>query len=112
MMMRLDIAREFSPVPIGRSKDDGKRSAANFREDVLLPKIERAIKNGEILEVDFSGIAGIDPSFMDEAFGGLVRVHNLSSDNVLKSLRFVSKHPYFDPLFDNLRKIIKDEGNR
>lgn len=110
--MRLDIAKEFSPIPIGQRRTDGERNAERFREDFLLPKIKRAIGEGEVLDVDFSGLAGLDVSFMNEAFGGLVRDHHLPPDAVLKAMRFVSDHSYLDPLFEHLREVIKNGGNR
>lgn len=62
------IARDFSKFPAGRFREDGEASGTAFR-DLL---VEALHKNAQV-EVAFDGIAGLGSSFLEEAFGGLVR---------------------------------------
>ena len=65
----IDIARDFSKFPAGRFREDGEWSGAAFR-DLLV----EALRSGDRVEVVFDGVvAGVASSFLDEAFGGLVR---------------------------------------
>ncbi len=58
-------------MSIGRGKG-GTRGEEAFRIGHLYSKIKQAIENGEVLEVDFTDMMGLDYSFLDEAFGGFV----------------------------------------
>ena len=65
----ISLAREFSPFPAGRYQNDGEFNGTRFREEVLAP----ALKAGGVVEVSFDGVAGFGSSFLEEAFGGLLR---------------------------------------
>jgi len=65
----ISIARNFSKYPAGRYRTDGKASGEAFRDDHLVP----ALQEGDIVSVVFDDVAGCGSSFLDEAFGGLVR---------------------------------------
>ena len=83
--MKIDIAREFSETPGGRTIQEGDFSGELFREELLLPLYEAAIQKKEKLEIYFDGAYGYPPSFLDEAFGGLVKklkIRNIM-DNIL-----------------------------
>lgn len=67
-MTKLRIA-DFSEVPAGRFRTDGPFSGQRFREEVLLPILQQP---GQV-EVRIDGTAGYGSSFLEEAFGGLVR---------------------------------------
>ena len=68
------IARDFSKFPAGRFREDSDASATAFRDDLLVD----ALSNGEDVEVVFDGVAGFAASFLEEAFGGLVREHRMT----------------------------------
>ena len=65
----ISIARDFSEFPAGRFRADGDASGEAFREDFLV----KALNSFERVEVIFDGVAGFGSSFLEEAFGGLVR---------------------------------------
>lgn len=65
----LSVAKDFSPSPAGRFRSDGRFSGEQFREDLLLP----ALMASDEVFVDFDGTDGYGSSFLEEAFGGLVR---------------------------------------
>lgn len=84
----ISIAQQFSPTPGGRYLADGPFPGEKFREDLLLPELR---KPGNIVTVDLEGTAGFGSSFLEEAFGGLVRrgfaVSDLKSRLKIKSDR-------------------------
>ena len=68
----VSIAQGFSICPAGRFPEDGPYNGTTFRENVLIPRLNALGESGR-LEVSLDGIAGVASSFLDEAFGGLVR---------------------------------------
>lgn len=71
----IHLAQEFSPCPAGRFPADGPFPGATFRDNFLIP----AIENNEKVVVDFAGTEMAGSSFLEEAFGGLVRAGVLES---------------------------------
>ena len=69
IMKTIDIARDFTKYPAGRVLDDGPFSGERFRKDFLEP----IIRSGEHAVISFDGAIGYGSSFLEEAFGGLVR---------------------------------------
>jgi len=68
-MTTINIAQDFSDTPLGRyHPNDGLFSGERFREEFLLP----ALQEGKV-EVILDGTEGFGSSFLDEAFGGIVR---------------------------------------
>ena len=108
MTIKLNIAKEFSPVPLGRYRDDGKTSGEAFREDYLFPAIARAIEQEDKLEVDLEGMEVLSSSFSEEAFGGLVRVKKLPAEKLEQTLKFVPTPSHFDPYIANIWQYIRD----
>ncbi|MEW9796644.1 STAS-like domain-containing protein [Alteromonas sp. CYL-A6] len=60
---------EFTFFPGPRYRRLGKNSGEEFREDVLMPDIEEHKK----IQLDLDGVLGYGSSFLEEAFGGLIR---------------------------------------
>lgn len=90
-MTKITIARDFSEYPAGRYRDDGDFSGEVFRDDLLEPKL-RAF---DIVEVDLDGSMGYGSSFLEEAFGGLVRLGKFTRESLHKKLRFSYKEDPF-----------------
>ena len=65
----VSVAKDFSPSPAGRFLDDGPYPGALFRDVFLLP----ALKTDERVLVDLTGTELPGSSFLEEAFGGLIR---------------------------------------
>ena len=80
------VAKHFSPYPAGRVKDDGPDSGERFRQDFLVP----AVKAGGPIEVDIDGTDGYQTSFLEEAFGGLIRNGYISKDELLQRLVIIN----------------------
>jgi hypothetical protein len=82
----ITIAADFSRSPSGRYIADGPNSGERFREEFLFP----ALSSGKV-EVVLDGVLTLGSSFLDEAFGGLVREKGLSSATLRQNLVVQSK---------------------
>jgi len=69
-MIMINVAQQFSRYPAGRFVQDGPYSGEYFRTKFLAP----ALKAEEKVVVDLDGARGYGSSFLEEAFGGLVRL--------------------------------------
>ena len=87
-IIKINIARDFSKYPGCRYKRDCLYSGEAFRDDLLWPILENAIKNGDKVEVDLDGVAGFSASFLDEAFAGLVRSRKISKSDFNNYVHF------------------------
>ena len=113
MTEQLNIAKEFSPVPMGLSRADGKHSAEAFREDVLRPRLLRAIRNNDILQVDFDGMAVLNVAFLEQAFGGLVRGdRSIPAEDAINALSFSPEDDYMAYFYRQLKRLMRDEEIR
>ena len=92
----INIADEFSDFPVGRDMDKHPFSGEKFREELLVPPLRR----NERVVVNFEGVFACPPSFLDEAFGGLVRRYGRDKeflDRINCKLDFrVTNHPKYD----------------
>lgn len=89
--MVITIAKHFSDVPAGRFITDGDYSGERFREQILRPALLEA---GEVT-VDIDGTAGYGSSFLEEAFGGLVRKGYFGREELRRKLKIRTEDPAF-----------------
>lgn len=84
----IKVVTDFHPKPYGRYKNDAPgcelTSGQTFREDILAP----ALKMYDHVTVDLTGYNRYGRSFLDEAFGGLVREEGFSAEEVRSKLSF------------------------
>ncbi|MDX2102361.1 MAG: STAS-like domain-containing protein [Alphaproteobacteria bacterium] len=107
-MKILSIANDFSRFPAGRYKDDGPYSGEKFREEFLVP----ALRANEVVFVDLSGTKGFGSSFLEEAFGGLLRI-GFTKEEVVKKLRLISdKETRLKEVESYLGVRLKEGGDR
>ena len=66
-MVRINLATEFTDAPGVRSRKLSEFSGQQFREDFLEPLFK--IQSTETIEIDFTGVLGYPPSFLEESFG-------------------------------------------
>ena len=92
-MIEINVGRDFSRFPAGRLRKDGDSSAERFREDYLLPPLKR----GESVRVILDGTRGFPSSFLEEAFGGLVRSAGISLPQLYDQLEIVAVSEVFKP---------------
>lgn len=93
-MPEISIAKDFSRAPGIRYRKNGPYSGEEFRETVLVPAFSKAREQGEVLTIILDGVAGYGSSFLEEAFGGLVRT-GVSKDDVDRHLRIVAETQRF-----------------
>lgn len=80
---KIVIGKDFSDTPSGRYRDDGPFSGEVFRDDHLVP----ALKENEKVYVDISGVEGYGSSFLEEVFGGLVRLRIYTKSELSEKLK-------------------------
>jgi hypothetical protein len=82
-----DIAKQYTPYPAGRFKKNGNGSGEGFRE-VLVQMLNNSANKIKLI---MDNTYGYGSSFLEEAFGGLVRVNNLSPQEIRQRIDFDTK---------------------
>jgi hypothetical protein len=77
---------DFTATPGPRYVHEGAFSGQEWRDEYLLPAFQEALKAGTKLHVDLDGAEGFASSFVEEAFGGLVRETKLNYRDVAARL--------------------------
>lgn len=90
-MKTIKIATDYSETPLGRYRADSDYNGERFREEVLVP----ALRQEELVEVDIDDVEGYGSSFLDEAFGGLVREGHFDKKELIGRLVIKSANPVF-----------------
>ena len=85
-IMTIRIATDFSRFPAGRYLSDGPYSGEGFMREKLIP----ALQNGDKVQIILDGTMGYGSSFLEEAFGGLVRLKQWSLEDLLTKIEIVS----------------------
>jgi hypothetical protein len=83
----INVAADFTRFPAGRYTADGKFSGERFREELLIPSLE---KNEKVLVI-LDGTMGFGSSFLEEAFGGLARDGRFTRDRLISDLELQSR---------------------
>jgi len=96
MRTTINMGNDFSVTPGGRYIDDGPDSAELFRDKFLIP----ALNKYEKVVLDLGGTVGYTSAFLEEVFGGSVRVLAKSTgedmttlakiQNILNKLRIIT----------------------
>lgn len=95
----------FARYPYGRYESDGPYSGEVFRRKVLLPAFEA---DQDRIQVVLDGASGLGSSFLEEAFGGLVR-GGISLNEVRDRLEVVATT---DPsLVEEIRDYVSAAAN-
>lgn len=97
----IDVGNEFSDMPFGRDEKDGDSNGYKFRKEVLLP----ALAEYEKVIIDLRNVLGCPSSFSDEAFAGLVIYENLTKEEVLKRIEFLTE---YESIKTNIAKYITE----
>lgn len=100
----INIARDFGRYPAGRYLADGPFSGQAFRENLLLPALRRG---NEAVYIELDGARGLASSFLEEAFGGLVR-EGFDSQTLLGRLHLQSVDP---TLVEEIKDYISSQTN-
>ena len=103
-MRMINVATEFSEVPVGRFYGDGPDSGERFRDTLLEP----ALRDHDVVEVNLDGTDGYGSSFLEEAFGGVVRKLGLTEAEAHRRIRLKSSDPsYVLEINDYIRDAAK-----
>ena len=97
------IARDFSKFPAGRFPADGEASGTAFR-DLLVD----ALNGSEGVVVVFDGVACFAASFLEEAFGGLVRECHMDKAFLDEHLRLETEDPVLEDFVKLAERYIKE----
>ncbi len=84
----INVAADFSRFPGGRYLGDGPQSGERFRQELLTP----ALNDASIVTVQLDGTLGYGSSFLEEAFGGLIRVDGFSLSDLKQKLDLQSRN--------------------
>lgn len=104
-VVEIHVAKQFSRFPAGRFRVDGPNSGERFREEFLLPSLNKKQKTCIYLD----NVLGYGSSFLEEAFGGLVRVHGFSEATLRDLLKLVSAD---DSLISEIWQYVDEESHR
>ena len=100
----ISVAKDFSPYPAGRYLEDGEYNGTTFRQEKLVP----ALKNYDHVHVVFDGVAGFGSSFLDEAFGGLIRDAGMSKEFLKSRLYLSTSEPELEPFVKLAQRYIDE----
>tara|TARA_B110000211_G_C14069985_1_gene549464 strand:+ start:1528 stop:1884 length:357 start_codon:yes stop_codon:yes gene_type:complete len=91
MIMFKKLSKDFSKIPFGRSKIDGKDNGTKFREVHLRKWVSDCLASDEHLELDLNDLdIPMTSSFMEESFGGLIRFGYVEKADLLRILKLKS----------------------
>jgi hypothetical protein len=103
----ISIAKDFSEYPAGRYRDDGEYNGTTFREKSLVP----VLRDDKQVEVIFDGVAGFGSSFLEEAFGGLIRDAGMTKEFLDTHLLLTTTEPELEDFVKLAQRYI-DEASR
>ncbi|WP_405118443.1 STAS-like domain-containing protein [Pseudomonas leptonychotis] len=99
--IKISVIKDFHPRPYGRTIDpDGAGSGESFK--IFLEEKIKRLQDDEFLTIDLSGFNRYDRSFIDEAFGGLIRSKSITPE------KFNSKVKYKHKELPSIEALIKE----
>jgi hypothetical protein len=93
----IEVAKDFSRTPGGRYIGDGPASGELFRNRVLAPRLTEGVRTGKKVVVLLDGVRGYLSSFLEEAFGGLVRECGFTQSELSRVLEIRANDPFYEP---------------
>lgn len=111
MTMKIEVSHEFTRYPGPRYRVHGDYSGQQFREDVLSEKLRAAIDANDTLIVVLDDVAGYGSSFLEEAFGGLIR-QGFSKGTLDRHLKVVARTDRFKHHAYRAQQYIDEASSR
>lgn len=105
-MAKINVVEEFTNIPGGRTREDGPFSGQEFFEEYLLPRFIESMKKNEKLTIEMDGGYGYGSSFLEEAFGNLVRELYGKYDEIWENLIIISNDDLSN--LEQIKKYIDD----
>lgn len=99
------IVDEFSITPSARTAEEGKFPGVELR-NMIKPLLQEAIDNDGKLLIDLDEAAGYGTSFLEEVFGGLIRVEGFKYEDIIAHLEIKSDEE--PELIEEIMQDIKD----
>lgn len=99
---------DFSEYPAGRDDRDGPDNGTRFRDEVLAPAIKNAIRTKEKVCVFLDDVKSYGSSFLDEAFGGLVRVSKIPRSDINAVLEIKANRPAYFTTKRQIEQFIRE----
>lgn len=84
-----NVTKQFSRTPSARIAKEGKYPGSELR-NIITPLIKKAIKEKGTFTIILDGAAGYGTSFLEEVFGGLVRIEHIPYQDLVRTLNIVS----------------------
>lgn len=104
----ITVGTDYTTAPGGRFKDHGEFSGQDFRDRILAP----ALRENEHLTVYLDGTAGYAGSFLEEAFGGLIRVCKFSYRDLTDRLQVRAKDNRYAIYVRMVQQYLRDAANQ
>ena len=102
--IKISVLNDFGEFPAGRFHPaDGEYTGERFRNELLVPNLQKYKKVIVVLDND----EGYGSSFLDEAFGGLVRANSINKDWLHEHLSIESSDEnktYIAEVWDDIDK--------
>ena len=105
--VKINIAEDYTQYPGGRYPNDGEGNGESFRAKFLVPVLDA----GDRAEIILDGTQGYPSSFLEEAFGGLVRL-GYDVEKVLSSFIFKADKQSFKRFVPMIEEHIKRAGRQ
>ncbi len=99
---------DYAPAPGGRFARDGEYSGEWFRDKILVPALKQAVEGDKTVSVDLDGAAGYSSSFLEEAFGGLIRNRLFTPGELEGRLSIMATDPVYAPYQELAARYLAD----
>ncbi|PZU18957.1 MAG: hypothetical protein DI589_23020 [Shinella sp.] len=99
---------DFSEYPAGRGMQDGPDNGTRFRDQFLVPALRTAIENNEVVYVALDDVKSFGSSFLEEAFGGLIRDRIFAAKELKRALSIKADRPIYATYKRQIERYLKD----
>ncbi|WP_440875015.1 STAS-like domain-containing protein [Thalassotalea sp. PLHSN55] len=98
---------DYTNDPFGRYQSDGEGNGAEFRDNYIVPELEK----GNDLIINLDGILDdeYNSSFLDEAFANLIRKKGYKYSELCKRLKFKSVNKEWEKEAQSYLDELKDK---
>jgi hypothetical protein len=100
----ITVGTDYAAAPGGRFAQHGANSGEDFRDRFLAP----ALRAGDHVTVYLDGTAGYAGSFLEEAFGGLIRVCHFTAQDLSQRLEIKAHDSRYAIYVRMVQQYLKD----
>jgi hypothetical protein len=112
--VRINVAGEFSKFPSGRDDIDGPNNGTRFRKELLVPRFKAAVAQCAELTVELDEVLSFGSSFLEEAFGGMIRREGISKSDLMRVLKILpgreGNRRYSDAIYRYIQEARHEEN--